>query len=590
MCGIFALFGNSLNTDGVCASALSAMRSRGPDGQGIWREGSCCMGHNRLAILDLDDRASQPMISACGRYVIVFNGEIYNFCELQKQLEAKGDHFKTSSDTEVLLALFAREQENMLHRLHGMFAFVIWDKLAQRAFVARDSYGIKPLYFAVLQRGVVVASQVKAIIATGLVNQDPCPHGQASFWMLGSIAEPHTWFRSIKALPAGGAMWIKEGQILRQWCWHDIGAAWRDSESLSGDVSNVRRLVGEALVESVDRHLVSDVPIGVFLSGGIDSGALAGLFSERAKGALTGVTLAFDEFAGSLSDESKVAAQIAAHYGIRHCVRRVSRAEFLSDLPRILNSMDQPSIDGVNTWYASKAIAELGLKVVISGVGGDELFQGYSHFRKLPKLLKLRGLSASLPGAQSAWSFFGKIQARRTGNSRWAYLGSWARTIEGAWWLRRSINTPDSLVQFMGPDMAAAALRDFDSVDQVRAMTGPLSTDPLLAIGQIESMTYLRNQLLRDSDWGSMAHSVELRTPLVDAHLLSNLQSLLPAFRKYPGKSLLAQAPCKPLPPAVANLPKTGFGIPMANWLKDRTKQGETWQQSWMRMVSSAVV
>jgi asparagine synthase (glutamine-hydrolysing) len=296
------------------------------------------------------------------------------------------------------------------------------------------------------------------------------------------------------------------------------------------------------------------------------------------------VTISYEEFAGRHEDEAPVAAQIAAHYGIRHHVRRVTRKEFQADLPRILDAMDQPSIDGVNTWYASKAVAELGLKVVISGVGGDELFQGYPSFRQLPRLVACWEPMSLVPGMMPLAGAAARLQAKRSGNARWRHAPQWARTIAGAWWLRRSVHGPDELPSLMDAELAAEALRDFDADAWVQAMTGPVPEESVLALGQIESMTYLRNQLLRDSDWASMDHSVELRTPLVDAHLLQQVQSLLPAFVGFPNKALLAGAPIKPLPRSVIERPKTGFCIPVGQWLTEsRLSTHETGSRAWAR-------
>lgn len=587
MCGLIAHFGVCRRGQVGMRNAMQRMYRRGPDGEGVWCEEGVLLGHRRLAILDLDARAAQPMRSECGRYVIVFNGEIYNFRDLRRRLEADGVTFATTSDTEVVLALFVRYGEAMLPRLHGMFAFVIWDREAKRAFAARDPYGIKPLYVGQGAEGLVLASQVKAILATGQVSRAPCPHGQAGFWLLGSVPEPHTWYRDIRALPAGSAIWIEEGRIVRQWRWQDIGDAWRAGGGATAHDVDVVEAVRHALVESVRRHLVADVPVGVFLSGGIDSGALAGLMVEQGARDLVGVTIAYDEFRGRQEDEAPVAGRIASHYGIRHHVRRVTREEFEADLPRILDAMDQPSLDGVNTWYASKAVAELGLKVVVSGVGGDELFQGYSHFRMLPKVLRFRHALRWLPGIEGGLEFAGRMQARRSGNLRWRHLPDWTRSIEGTWWLRRSVHAPEELPDLMEPDLARDALRDFDPVSAVRSMAGPLPSDVRLAIGQIESMTYLRNQLLRDSDWASMDHSVELRTPLVDATLLRTVQPLLAAFHRFPGKTLLAQAPMRALPVHIAKRPKTGFGIPVARWLAN-AQVGGTGTQPWGQGVAQA--
>lgn len=570
--------------------ALDQMRRRGPDAEGIWQEPGVWLGHRRLAILDLDVRSNQPMHSVCGRYVIVFNGEIYNFRALRGELAATGVQFRTTSDTEVLLALFAAHGPAMLPRLRGMFAFVIWDRVARRAFAARDPYGIKPLYWTQTADGVLLASQVRALLATGQVSHAPCARGQAGFWLLGSVPEPHTWYKDIQALPAGHCAWIDDGRMGTPLRWWDIAAAWRDAPATVPPAAEVRECTRAALHASVAAHLVADVPVGVFLSGGIDSGALAGLMLEAGAKDLQGITLAYDEFSGTHDDEAPVAASLAAHYGITHHVRRVTREEFAADLPRILAAMDQPSVDGINTWYATKAVAELGLKVVVSGVGGDELFQGYGSFQQLPRLVSAWGLASRMPGAMPLARAAMEWQAQRSGNARWRHLPDWARTMPGAWWLRRGLYSPAELPALMGPDLAAEGLQRFSPAAWVGQMSGALAADGRLAVGQIESTTYLRNQLLRDSDWASMDHSVELRTPLVDAWLLRDVQPLLGAFRQFPNKRLLAEAPAKPLPEALINRPKTGFSIPVQQWLKQMGKAdgGGGPSHAWAREVARA--
>ena len=586
MCGLIAGFTASAVPEVSIARALDRMQRRGPDDQGIWIEEGASLGHRRLSVLDLDSRASQPMHSTCGRYVIVFNGEIYNFRELRKRLESAGTTFHTSSDTEVLLAMFASEGEGMLAKLRGMFAFVIWDRVAKRAFAARDPYGIKPLYYAATQEGIIFASQVKALLATGMVSRESDLLGQAGFWMLGTVPDPHTWYRDICALRSGHCAWIEQGRITRLKAYWDIGDTWRTAET-NAPVSDgdVRERVQTALQASVAHHLVADVPVGIFLSGGIDSGALTGLMVEAGARDLQGITIAYDEFASSHKDESPVAAAIAVHYGITHHVRRVTREEFLADLPRILNAMDQPSIDGVNTWYASKAVAELGLKVVVSGVGGDELFQGYSGFTQLPALVARWRAASRIPGAKGVARVLADLKARRTGNARWRHAPEWAQTMAGAWWLQRSVRAPEELASLMGTSNAAEVLQRFSAAARVEAMTGTVADNSRLAVGQIESMTYMRNQLLRDSDWASMDHSVELRTPLVDAHLLRQVAPLLSSFAHFPNKALLAEAPTKALPRAIIDRRKTGFGIPMNRWLQE---DGNGATSNWQMRVAEA--
>ena len=587
MCGLIALLGapDSAFSVETLQPALKHMHRRGPDAEGIWQNPGVWLGHRRLAIQDLDMRSSQPMHSACGRYVIVFNGEIYNFPALRVDLLANGVQFRTTSDTEVLLALFALEGPAMLPRLRGMFAFVIWDRTTRRAFAARDPYGIKPLYYALTPDGVLMASQVRALLATGLVSRAPCARGQATFWLLGSVSEPHTWYQDVKALPAGHCAWVDEGRMGTPVCWWDVAAAWRDAPATLPSLGEVRERTRAALRASVAVHLVADVPVGVFLSGGIDSGALAGLMVEAGATNLQGITLAYDEFAGTNDDEAPLAAQLAAHYGIQHHVRRVSHDEFSADLPRILAAMDQPSVDGINTWYATKAVAELGLKVVVSGVGGDELFQGYRSFKQLPQLVSAWAPVSRLPGAMPLAQEIMDMQARRSGTARWRYMPDWARTIPGAWWLRRGLYSPAELPALMGADLAAEGLQGFSPDAWVGQMSGAIPCVKKLAVGQIESTTYMRNQLLRDSDWASMDHSVELRTPLVDAWLLSDLQPMLGAFKQFPNKRLLAEAPAKPLPEDLITRRKTGFGIPVQKWLEQmgNTSDGVGPSQAWAR-------
>jgi asparagine synthase (glutamine-hydrolysing) len=546
-----------------------SMQARGPDAFGFHNdsEAGLSLGHRRLSILDLEPRANQPMHSDDGRYVIVFNGEIYNFLDLRRVLERDGEVFRTQSDTEVLLKLYSCEGEAMLSRLRGMFAFAIWDKQKRSMFMARDPYGIKPLYLGRSKDGWLFASQVKALLATGLVSREPDPVGQAGFWLLGSVPEPHTWFRDISALPGGS--WCRitaEGKLVGPHKYWDIGDSWRDAPECRLTAHEVQNAVRAAVSESVRQHLVADVPVGVFLSGGIDSGSLAGLMKDSGAASIKGVTIAFNEFQGRHEDEVPAAGEIARQYGIQHHVRTVTRREFEADLPRILTAMDQPSIDGINTWYASKAVAELGLKVVISGVGGDELFYGYPSFQQLPKLVSRWNTLAWIPGSRPVANLALALQARRSGNSRWHWLTRQAGNLYGAYWLRRGLFTPDELPALMGNELADKALENMDPASLVRSLAGTLPADAMAAVGQIESMAYLRNQLLRDSDWASMAHGVELRSPLVDAWLLRDLMPVLRSFGHLKGKALLASSPALPLSQNITNRTKSGFGIPLGTW------------------------
>ena len=437
------------------ASALDAVRrmtarmhARGPDAQGEWASEGVILGHRRLAIVDLDARANQPMQSADGRYHIVFNGEIYNFRELRRDLEADGVGFRTTSDTEILLVLFARDAERMLPRLRGMFAFAIWDTQTRELFLARDPYGIKPLYYVQTREGLIFASQVKGLLASGIVSTEREPAGIAGFFLWGSVPEPWTLFRGIYALPAGHWLRAREGRSAAPVAWHDIRTHWQ-GEGRTASAQEVQERVRRAVGDSVRAHLVADVPVSVFLSGGIDSGAIAGMAAQL--GAETeGITVGFAEFTGLRDDETSVARATAKHYGLRHHVRIVSRAEFEQDIPRILDAMDQPSIDGVNTWFASKAAAERGYKVVLSGVGGDELFCGYSSFRQVPRMATVGRMIGAIPGARALLHAPCAALSRYRSQPKLAALPDLVDSLEGAYFLRRSLFLPAELPALLG--------------------------------------------------------------------------------------------------------------------------------------------
>lgn len=540
-----------------------ALERRGPDGHGVFLSGACLMEHRRLAIIDPGPRSDQPMHSPDGRYTIAFNGEIYNHRSLAAEVADQWE-LRTSSDTEVLLALFAKEGERMLPRLRGMFAFAIWDALLERMFLARDAYGIKPLYYAQTPEGFICASTVKSIMATGLVSREPDPVGQASYWLTGSVWEPNTWYRQVRELSAGHCGFVESRGSYTFRCWQQISDSWATTQEKEGSQADVGTAVAEAVKSSITAHLVADVPMGLFLSGGIDSGAIAGVASEL--GTVTPVTVAYGEYAGTAQDERVPAQAIADRYGLKSSTRWVTKQEFLADLPRILSAMDQPSIDGVNTWFAAKAVSELGLKTALAGTGGDELFQGYSHFRTIPKVVRTWTSLSGAPGVDAAMGHVVRALARRSDANKWLDAPQLARTVPGAWLLRRGLFSSRELPALMGEELAREALTTAP-LAHLSLLVGELPSDPRLAISVLESTMYLRNQLLRDADWAGMAHSVEIRTPLVDSTLLSQLAPLAAHFATNPAKLHLARSPALALPDGITKRKKTGFGIPINKWL-----------------------
>jgi asparagine synthase (glutamine-hydrolysing) len=570
MCGIAGVYPERPVPPGELERAVDAMcarmLARGPDAHGrvSLNEGGPVLGHRRLAIIDLDHRSDQPMQSADGRFTVVFNGEIYNYRELRQKLEASGVGFRTRGDTEVLLELYRQRGQGMFASLRGMFAFAIYDAVERSLVLARDPHGIKPLYFARTAAGLAFASQVKALLASRLVSTQPSAAGAAGFYLWGSVPEPWSMYRDVLALPAGHCLEVRRGVAGTPRAWYDIRERWREPARHCSSRELAAR-VKSAVRDSVRAHAVADVKVSVFLSGGIDSGAIAGLLSSQCA-RVEGITVGFAEFGGRRDDEVPVARAIAAQYGITHHVRRVGRAEFGADLPRILDAMDQPSIDGVNTWFASKAAAERGCKVVLSGVGGDELLCGYSSFRQLPRAHAVTRRALRVPGLAPLLTHVCVRLAERRQQPKLAGAIPLLGSLEGLYQLRRGLFLPAELPLLMGE---RAAREGLEALGEFAGQHATRARDDGAAVGLLESTLYLRNQLLRDSDWASMAHSLELRTPLVDTRLLEALAPYVAGFAHGRGKRWLARSPERPLARAIQRRPKTGFGLPMADWLAE---------------------
>jgi asparagine synthase (glutamine-hydrolysing) len=546
------------------------MRARGPDGSGSWwsADRRCGLAHRRLTILDLSDRASQPMISEDGELVVVFNGEIYNYPELRAELEAGGVRFRTTSDTEVLLHLYARDGAEMVHRLRGMFAFAIWDQQRRGLFLARDPFGIKPLYTSNDGWTFRFASQVKALFAGGHIAHESEPAGHVGFYLFGSVPEPFTLYRDIRALPAGHTQWVDGAGPREPKPFISLASVLAEGRHRA-PAADVTDVVQAAAFDSVRAHLLADVEVGVFLSAGVDSGALLGLMRDTGQREIRAITLAFEEFRGTEEDEAPLAALVAKHYGARQVVRRVGQHEFLDDLPAILDAMDQPSIDGINTWFVAKAAREAGLKVTISGLGGDELLAGYPSFVDVPRWRRRFGPLARVPGLGRLTRQVVRVLPSRVGSSRpkalglLEYAGSWA----GSYLLRRGLFLPHELNQLMERDFVREGLRRLKPLHRLSASLVPDPGTDTARVCALESAHYMRNQLLRDADWAGMAHGIEIRVPLVDAMLLKSLAPVIPRLAPGMGKAALARAPSRPLPDSVVARAKTGFTVPTGAWM-----------------------
>jgi asparagine synthase (glutamine-hydrolysing) len=594
MCGFAALYSYAADAppvdQGVLTAINQAMVRRGPDGEGQWVSADKRVGlaHKRLAIIDLSADGAQPMMvdTPQGRLHISFNGEIYNFRELRRQLEADGIRFVSNSDTEVLLHLYQRDGRAMTKHLRGMFAFAIWDEQRRGMFLARDGFGIKPLYYMDDGKTLSAASQVKALLAGLKAGKRPNPDfdaaGHVGFFLFGSIPEPHTLYKDIHALPAGTTLWIDGKGSGQPEAFFNVSGTLVSAETEAGDVD-----LGEALRDSVGHHFVADVPVGVFLSSGLDSTTLVGLSSELQGAGLDTLTLGFEEFIGTANDEAPLAEAVAASYATRHHTVRVAGKDFADDLDDLLAAMDQPSIDGVNTYFVAKAAAGAGLKVAISGLGGDELFAGYDSFSQIPALVGGLGAIPGIGGIGRVMRTLATPLAGRVMGPKTPGLFEYCSGYGDAYLLRRGLFMPWELSAVMDSDMAREGLKTLGARQRLKKCQAPLNA-PKAKVAALEMAWYMRNQLLRDADWAGMAHGLEIRVPLVDVPLFSQLAGAI-ARGQGPDKQAMAATPAKPLPDRILKRPKSGFFVPVRDWLEGSGIQ-ERGLRGWAKKVYQAQI
>lgn len=564
MCGVAAVLKYRESKEGLVdeiSLQTSFMSTRGPDGEGIWvsRCGYVGLGHRRLSLLDLSENGAQPMTDPSTGNTVVFNGEIYNWRELRTRCQAKGARFLSESDTEILLHLYRDHGVEMCSLLRGMFAFIIWDASTQTLFLARDTFGIKPLYIADSGTAVRVSSQVRALMSTGLLDSSPDPVGHLGFFLWGHVPGPRTMFRAISEVPPGTYM-----QISR-----DGTCTGRSFGSIRGLLSvdrdnEPRRLLSEraahlrqTLLDSVTLHLAADVPVCVFLSSGRDSTTLLGLAAE-AEQELRTITLGFAEFRGTPNDEVPLAEMAARQYGADHHTIWISENDF--NVFDVVKAMDQPSVDGVNTYLISSVARRLGVKAALSGIGGDEIFGGYSGFAMIPRVVAvLKLLSRILPRRSSILSRLASRVHRKLG-----MLLELHPSYGATYLVMRCLHTPTE-VDLIGCDV----LQDKDALSSTLENLNECTNDLLSTrskISTLELSWYMRNQLLRDADWAGMSNSLEIRVPFVDTQVVREVCTALPAYTK----AEMAKSPRRPLPTEVLRRKKTGFQVPVARWLARR--------------------
>ncbi len=566
MCGIAGIFGLEALDDAraTVARMTDAIAHRGPDASGIHLAGNCILGHRRLSIIDLSHGPDQPFRSADGRHAIVFNGEIYNYRALRERLGALGHTFRTASDTEVLLAAYREWGPVCLNELEGMFAFAITDEVTQDLFLARDRMGIKPLYLYHDDRHLLFASEVRALLASGLVPRRIDTDAFVDHLRYQTVHAPDTIVRGVKMLEAGHAMLVSDQEV-RSWRWYDpVAASYRSAGAMAR--TEVLREVRDRLSTAVEKRLVADVPFGAFLSGGIDSSAVVGLMAQASTAPVQTFSVVFDEAEYS---EERYARIVADRFRTEHTPIRLSPADMLRMLPEALADMDHPSADGANTWVVSKVTREAGIKMALSGLGGDEVFAGYPVFTRTLELWRRRWVT-QFPSTLRRWGGAMARAARPsiTSSKMAEMLRLDAFTVDETY--------PVARRTFSDQDLVALLARDTLPRDSVRRiMKGIIREDrayelPMLSqVSLGELATYLQNVLLRDTDQMSMAHALEVRVPFLDHHLVEFVLGV-EDVHKYPHtpKALLTDALGDLLPREVTHRPKMGFTLPWETWMR----------------------
>lgn len=566
MCGVVGLLHNNDSAEQHIErlQAMSqALQHRGPDDTGfqVVNQGGplALFGHRRLAIIDLSPAGHQPMCDPATGNWITFNGEIYNYQALRQELQHQGHTFQSQTDTEVILKAFAAWGLESIPRLRGIFAFGLWDARNQRLVLARDQLGVKPLYYWQQADALLFASEVRALLASNLIPRRLDVHGLRSYLSYGSVQEPYTLIQDISSLLPGHILTWQNEQTQTRRYWQLPLPDGVEERSLATLLDEVQ----QHLLSAVQSQLVADVPLGAFLSGGIDSTAIAALMQQTSNGGVKTFSVVFDE---KQYDERYYAQLAARHIGTAHTELLLRGEDVRQSLPAALAAFDQPSMDGLNTYFVSKVTREAGLTVALSGLGGDELFGGYSGYQKsllletwgerlhmLPHWLRDKGahLLSLLPG-EKARRLVGLLQTQRH-----------------PYFLARQLFSQHQITNLLDPDVNRASrqwepdvfrlleheTRDYDRVNRQSAL---------------EMQTYMLSTLLRDTDQMSMAHALEVRVPLLD-HILVEYLFTVPGACKIDAahpKPLLTRSLNGALPDECIFRPKRGFELPFAVWLK----------------------
>lgn len=561
MCGINGIYNYKIRQEAERKIAVmnKTLAHRGPDADGMWSNDHVVLGHRRLSIIDTSEAGNQPFLSADGNCAIVFNGEIYNYIELRKELE-NDFTFITGSDTEVLLAAYKKWGISLVERLIGMFAFAIWDDREKKLILVRDRMGIKPLYYHHDHEGLLFSSEVRPMLASGQVIPAINKSALREYLRYQTVMAPETMISGVKMLMPGHMMICSGEDIQIKEYWNIISRAKPCAES--DDYNQVKTKVNELLHSSVELRMRADVPFGAFLSGGIDSSIIVGLMSNISSHQVQTFSVTFHE---KEYDESPYSELIAKKFNTRHHEIRLNANHFLTEIPDALMAMDHPSGDGPNTFVVSKVTRAAGVKMALSGLGGDEVFAGYDVFKRM-YTLESRGWMNLLPVQlrKAAGELLRLAKPGVSSEKIAATLASSRIDFAHAYPLVRQLFREKSIDELLRGDTG--------KMNGVCSLTSEIAASDLPLLSKVsvaEMTTYMQNILLRDTDQMSMAHALEVRVPFLDHRLVEYVLGVKDDF-KYPHspKKLLTDSVGDLIPDSIINRPKMGFTFPWAVWMK----------------------
>ncbi len=579
MCGIFGgVIHQEKSKKVLTEHAIKILKHRGPDDEGYFENEKIFLGQTRLAIIDLTPAGKQPMRLNCqktGRNLfLLFNGEIYNYQELKKELTNLGHDFFSNSDTEVILHSYEEWGINAFSKFRGMFACSLYDQDNNELILFRDRFGIKPLYYYLDDKNFIFASEIKAFWQFDFIKKEINQRAIFEFLRFGYIHQPETFYKNIFHLEAGYYLKIKINNDkfdAQKEKWADIFDYYRlPKEKISLEEAVLK--TKEALLDSVKYHLVADVPVGLFLSGGIDSSILLFLMNELEHKKIKTVSAIFK---GTIYDESEKIGELINTFQPEHLNIEITGRNFLEHLENIFYYMDQPTIDGVNTYFVSLVAKEAGLKVVLSGLGGDELFYGYPSFFDIPKIKKVKKFLKFF-GLSNFLKLFGEF------NTKYQKLAEIinAKNLEEEYLIYRSIFTPSQIKNIIHSDSFVNSYKfvshsDFNSHSDSFVNSDPFGYSDYSLISYFEMFHYLKNQLLRDSDVFSMAHSIELRVPFVDNILFEKIVPIPDEYKikNNISKFLLKEILKEKVSKRILTQKKQGFVVPIELWLKNEARQ-----------------